>query len=218
MKILLLEDEYSLRKSVKEVLDDEGYTVDDYGDGDKAMDAIFENTYDLLLLDVNVPGTNGLELLRQLKKSDIHIPTLFVTSMTEMDHLEQGYDAGCCDYIKKPFDMLELKLRVASALKVSALKAVKASIPLPGGYEYDTKRFTLMHNNEEVKLSKTEKMMLELFIKHKNQVVTPDMIREYVWDDYVDPANIRVQINNLRKKLDNDLIVNVRGLGYKLES
>ena len=218
MKILLLEDEYSLRKSIKEVLEDEGYSIDDYGDGDRAMDAIFENSYDLLLLDVNVPGTNGLELLRQLKQSNVHIPTLFVTSMTEMDHLEQGYEAGCCDYIKKPFDMLELKLRVASALKISMLKAHEESILLPGGYEYDAKRFTLKHNNKEINLSKTEKMILELFIKHKNQVVTPDMIREYVWDDYVDPANIRVQINNLRKKLDSELIVNVRGLGYKLES
>jgi DNA-binding response OmpR family regulator len=91
-------------------------------------------------------------------------------------------------------------------------------LQLKFGYEYDTKNFKLKKENEEVQLSKTEKMILELFIKNKNQIVTPEMITQYVWDDYVDPANVRVQINNLRKKVDKELIVNIRGLGYKLDS
>jgi len=218
VKILLLEDEYSLRKSIKELLEESGYVVDDFANGDEALEAIGNSTYDLLLLDVNVPGTDGFDLLDSLRKSGVETPTIFITSLTEIDSLEKGYDLGCCDYIKKPFDMKELKLRVSSALRLVSMKTNENQIDLPGGYSYNTKCFTLTKNGKEVNLSKTEKLILELFIKHKNQVVTPQMIMDYVWEDFVDPANVRVQINNLRKKIDKDLIKNVRGIGYKLEA
>jgi len=216
MKILLLEDEYTLRKSIKELLEDSNYNVDDYANGNDALEAIYNNKYDLLLLDVNVPGINGFEILEQARDADVNIPAIFLTSLTQIDHLERGYDSGCCDYIKKPFDMMELKLRVASAIKISSLNSLSDTIELPFDYIYDTKSFTLTRDDETIQLSKTEKMIFELFISNKNQIVTSEMLQEYVWDDYVDPANIRVQINNLRKKLDKDLITNVRGLGYKL--
>ncbi|WP_187648008.1 response regulator transcription factor [Nitrosophilus labii] len=218
MKILLLEDEYALRKSIKELLEDSGYIVDEYSNGQEAIEAIYNSKYDLLLLDVNVPGINGFELLENLRKNNIDTPTIFITSLTEIDSLERGYDLGCCDYIKKPFDLKELKLRVASALKLASLKTKEDIIELPEGYSYNTKCFTLTKDGKEITLSKTEKMILDLFIKHKNQVVTPEMIIEYVWEDFVDPANVRVQINNLRKKLDKNLIKNIRGIGYKLEA
>lgn len=216
MKILLLEDEYTLRKSIKEVLEDSNYQVTDFADGKEALQHIYKNKYDLLILDVNVPGINGFELLEHIRDVDIEVPTIFLTSLTQIDHMERGYESGCCDYIKKPFDMAELKLRVASAIKIGTLNTHASQINLPHGYIYDSKSFTLKKDDEVVQLSKTEKIILELFISNKNQVVTSDMLQNYVWDDYVDPANIRVQINNLRKKLHKDLIVNVRGLGYKL--
>lgn len=218
MKILLLEDEYSLRKSVKELLEDCEYLVYDFSNGKEALDAIYANSYDLLLLDVNVPGMNGFELAQHVQKNNIVVPIIFMTSLTEIDNLEQGYERGCCDYVKKPFDLSELRLRVSTALRTSTLNSVQHTLQLKFGYEYDTKNFKLKKENEEVQLSKTEKMILELFIKNKNQIVTSEMITQYVWDDYVDPANVRVQINNLRKKVDKELIVNIRGLGYKLDS
>jgi len=218
MKILLLEDEYSLRKSVKELLEDCEYLVYDFSNGKDALDAIYENSYDLLLLDVNVPQINGFELVDIIQKDNIDIPTIFMTSLSEIDNLERGYEKGCCDYVKKPFDLSELRLRVATALRRSTLNSSLSMMKLKYEYEYDTTSFKLKKHNEEVQLSKIEKMILELFIKNKNQIVTPEMITQYVWQDYVDPANVRVQINNLRKKLDKNLIVNIRGLGYKLDS
>lgn len=218
MNILLLEDEYTLRKSIKELLCESDYAVDDFASGDEAFDAIFNKSYDLLILDVNVPGMKGFELLEEIRNEGINTPAIFVTSMTEIDHIERGFDGGCCDYIKKPFDLAELRLRVANALKQN-FKSESSTIALGYGYEYDTKSFSLKKEGNEIQLSKTEKMMMELFIKHKNQIVTPEMIIYYIWaDEIVDSANIRVQINNLRKKLDKDLISNIRGLGYKLES
>lgn len=217
MKILLLEDEYSLRKSVKELLEDCSYTVYDFANGKEAYETILNSSFDLLILDVNVPELNGFELLEKLNKKGVIVPTIFMTSLTEIDNLERAYEGGCCDYIKKPFDLNELRLRVATALRTSVMHTGCTLVPLKSGYVYDSKNFKLIKNDEEVQLSKTEKMILELFIKNKNQVVTPEMITQYVWEDYVDPANVRVQINNLRKKLDKDLIVNIRGLGYKLD-
>ncbi len=217
MKILLLEDEYALRKSIKELLEESGYDVEEYADGEEALGAIGHNKYDLLLLDVNVPGMDGFELLDSLRNSGIHTPAIFITSLTEIDSLERGYDLGCCDYIKKPFDMQELKLRVDAAIR-NTLGAACGSVELPGGYRYDTRCYTLTKDGKEVHLSKTEKMIFDLLFKHKNQVVTPQMIMDYVWGEEVDPANVRVQINNLRRKLDKDLIKNIRGMGYRLET
>ncbi|QOG12491.1 response regulator transcription factor [Arcobacter sp. FWKO B] len=218
MNILLLEDEYSLRKSIKELLEDVGYLIDDYANGDDAYDAIFSKTYDLLILDVNVPGIKGFELLEKIRQDGIETPVIFTTSLTDIDDVTRAFGSGCCDYLKKPFDMAELRLRVENALKHN-FKYIKKEIPLSSGYVYDTQCFALKKDGIILQLSKTEKMLIELFIKHKNQIVTPDMIVYYIWaDEIVDPANVRVQVNNLRKKLDKDLIVNVRGLGYKLES
>ncbi len=218
MKILLLEDEYTLRKSMQEFLEDCNYFVDGFSNGDDAFDAAYYNMYDLLLLDVNVPGMNGFELLEQLRERDIETPAIFITSFTEIDNLEKAYDIGCDDYIKKPFDLAELRLRVVSTLKQTMPKSKNNIIELALNYSYDTKKFVLKHHDDEIHLSNREKMILDLLIKHKNQVVTPDMISDYVWEENVDPANVRVQVNNLRKKLDHTLIVNVRGQGYKLGS
>lgn len=218
MKILLLEDEYILRESMKEVLESNGLLVDDYSNGTDALDAILSFKYDLFLLDVNVPGDNGFHILKEARLSNILTPAIFITSLTQIDNLEEGFDLGCSDYIKKPFDLKEFEIRVSSALKRFTLNENDNFISLSLDYKYDTKNFLLLHNNEEVQLSKLEKSMLDLFISNKNNLVTADMICDYIWEDYVDPANVRVQINNLRKKLDKNLIVNIRGLGYKLET
>jgi len=201
MKILVLEDEYILRTAMKEILESNNYAVDEYSNGDDAHEAMLYYKYDLFLLDVNVPGINGFELLKEIRESNIQTPTIFITSLTAIDNLEQGFEVGCCDYIKKPFDMKEFELRVHFALKQTISKQNDSFIVLTQKYKYDTQNFILLDNENEVQLSKTEKSMLDLFISNKNNLVTPDMICDYIWDDYVDPANVRVQINNLRKKL-----------------
>jgi DNA-binding response OmpR family regulator len=218
MKILLLEDEYILRESMKEALESNGLLVDDYSNGTDALDAILSFKYDLFLLDVNVPGVNGFHILKEARLSNILTPAIFITSLTQIDNLEEGFDLGCSDYIKKPFDLKEFEIRVSSALKQFSFHNSNDFISLSSDYKYDTKNFLLLHKDKEVQLSKLEKSMLDLFISNKNNLVTADMICDYIWEDYVDPANVRVQINNLRKKLDKNLIINIRGLGYKLET
>lgn len=216
MKILLLEDEYSLRISVKEFLEDIGYEVDDYMDGLAAFDAIFEKSYDLLLLDVNVPSMNGFDLLHNLRRENVKKPTIFLTSMVDINSLKQGYERGCCDYIRKPFDLQELELRISQAIASFYLKE-GSEIELGEELVYDMSKGRLLHKGSEIQLRKTEKDILEVLIKNKNAVVSTQMIQDEVWGDYVEPATIRVQINNLRQKLPGGVIENRRGLGYIIE-
>jgi DNA-binding response OmpR family regulator len=218
MKILLLEDEYSLAQSMVEFLRDIGYEVDSYGDGDLAMEGVFTNRYDLMLLDVKVPSINGFDFLKLLRDSDIQTPAIFITSLSDVDNLVKGYDIGCCDYIKKPFDLKELQIRVEHALKRECLQSHKKLIKLNDTYSYDTQKFLLLENGKDIELAKTQKRILECLIKHRGSVVSIEQFHDEVWGEYVDPANVRVQINKLRKNFNQDLIINVRGLGYKIDT
>jgi DNA-binding response OmpR family regulator len=216
MRILLLEDEYSLRISVEEFLSDIGYEVDGFMDGLEAYDAVYDKSYDILLLDVNVPSLSGFELLKKLREDGITIPAIFLTSMTDMDDLKEGYKRGCCDYIRKPFDLEELELRIDQAL-ASHLQNDGSLVELGSTLVYDLKKSKLTQNDEEIVLRKTEKELLEVLIKNKNSIVSTQMFQDEVWGEYVEPATIRVQLNNLKKKLPEDIIQNRRGLGYIIE-
>ena len=218
MKILILEDERVLALSMREFLEDCGYAVDCFADSDEAYDAIYNNVYDLLLLDVKVPGEkNGFEMLELVRKGGNQAPAIFITSLTDIDDLSRGYECGACDYIRKPFDLAELKLRVEQVVKLHCFASSEESIDLPSGYKYDIKKMKLTFRDESIALAKTETKILELLIKQRGSVVSCEMFWEEVWGEWVDSANIRVQVGNLRKKLEKDFIKNVRGVGYSID-
>lgn len=218
MRILLLEDDIILKESIEEFLTSQNFLVDGYENSDDAFDAIFTVEYDLLLLDVNVPGEwNGFSLRKELANEGKSIPTIFVTSMSSADAMLQGYANGCCDYIKKPFDLIELLLRVQHALKSNCFKTKDDFIDLPEGYRYNVRTYELSCRSKPIPLSKREGELLNLFLIHRNQVVSFDMLYEQIWENNVDSANARVQVNNLRRKLPKDLITNIYGLGYRLD-
>jgi DNA-binding response OmpR family regulator len=216
MRILLLEDEYSLRISIKEFLQDLEYEVDDFADGEDAYNAVFSKSYDLLLLDVNVPSMSGFELLKALRKDENKTPAIFLTSMVDVDSLKEGYKKGCCDYIRKPFDLLELELRINQAYKSFYLDDENI-IELRDNLSYDMKIGKLTLMGKEIILRKIERDMLSVLIKHKNMLVSMEMFQDEIWGEYVEPATIRVQLNNLKHKLPEDIIKNRRGLGYIIE-
>ena len=216
MKVLLLEDEYMLRVSITEFLEDLGFEVVGFSNGEKAFNAIYETPFDLYLLDVNVPGMDGFSLLRTLRKEGNKVPAIFLTSMVNVDNLQEGYKSGCCDYIRKPFDLMELQIRIMHALKDYYYNG-NHLLDFGDGLIYDTEKFVLSFNGESIMLSKTEKEIFGVLLKHQNQIVSVSMFQDEIWGEYVDPANIRVQINNLRKKLPAEIIQNRRGLGYIIE-
>lgn len=218
MKIFILEDEKVLAISMQEFLMDIGYEVSYMTNSEKAFDEIYTNSYDLLLFDVNVNGNlNGFELLSELRKANIEVPAIFITSLNNIEDLTQGYSCGCCDYIRKPFELAELKLRVEQVIKTQCFASVNSTIELAFDYKYDTKSMHLTLDEEVITLSKTETKILELLIKNRGSVVTYEMFWEGVWSEWIDPTNIRVQVGSLRKKLLNDFIKNVRGVGYSID-
>lgn len=218
MRIMILEDEAVLAMSMKEFLEDSGFEVECFGNSDDAYDAVFSRSYDLFLLDVKVPGEkNGFDMLDELRQEGKKTPAIFITSLTDIDDLSRGYECGACDYIRKPFDLAELKLRVEQVVKTHCFTSQDEMIVLPNGYEYDVKRMKLLYKGEAVKLAKTETKILELLIKQRGSVVSCELFWEEVWGEWVDSANIRVQVGNLRKKLKHDFIKNVRGVGYSID-
>jgi len=218
MKILILEDESMLALSIQEFLEDCGYEVNCYSSSEEAYDAIYDRVYDLLLLDVKVLGEkNGFEMLEMLRKEGVMIPAIFITSLTDIDDLSRGYECGACDYIRKPFDLAELKLRVEQVIKMHCFSSVNECIALPFGYSYNIKNMKLTFENEDTVLTKTEARILELLIKQRGCVVSYEMFWEEVWGEWIDPTNIRVQVGTLRKKLKRDFIKNIRGVGYSID-
>ncbi len=218
MRILILEDETILAVSMQEFLEDSGYEVLHYTNSEQAFDAIYDTPFDLLLLDVQVAGEqNGFELLSSLREADICTPAIFITSLTDVEDLTVGYACGGCDYIRKPFDLAELKLRVEQAIKLHCFSSVESLIDLAFNYKFDIKKMQLTLENEVISLGKTETKLLELLIKHRGSVVSYEMFWEEVWGEWIDPTNIRVQVGNLRKKLKYNFIKNVRGIGYSID-
>lgn len=217
MKILLLEDEYSLRMSIKEYLIECGFFVEDFANGDEAADALYFHPYDILLLDIKVPKKNGMDLLREIRESGIETPAIFISSITEMGQIERGYEVGCCDYIRKPFALKELYLRIMQAYKSNVLRTMDDFLDLPLGFRFDIKNLVLTKKDQELSLTKKEMMIIAILVEHIGKAVCVEEIEHYVWGEEMDPANVRVHINNLRKKLKCDLVVNVRGFGYKID-
>lgn len=218
MKILILEDEHILALSMREFLEECGYEVECFSNSTDAYDAMYEKVYDLLLLDVKVGGSkNGFEMLEQLRKDSTQTPAIFITSLTDIEDLTRGYECGACDYIRKPFDLTELKLRVEHVMKLHCFHSNEEHITLPFEYIYDLKKMKLTFKGEAIILAKTETKILELLIKKRGSVVSCEMFWEEVWGEWVDSANIRVQVGNLRKKLEKDFIKNIRGVGYSID-
>ncbi len=217
MNILLLEDEYSFRMSIKEYLADMGFFVDDFRNGEDALNAVYSKTYDVLLLDIKVPKKSGMDVLSELRRTSVKTPVIFISSITDMEQLEKSYEAGCCDYVRKPFQLKELYLRIMQAYKSNILKTDDDFLALPCGYRFDVAKLVLKKGDTDVPLTKKEALVIALLIENIGRAVSIEEFQSYVWGEDVDPTNIRVQINNLRKKLDDGLVINIRGFGYKID-
>jgi DNA-binding response OmpR family regulator len=216
--VLILEDETILAISMGEFLEDLGYEVVHFVNAEDAFDAIYDRSFDLLLLDVKVSGPmNGFKLLSTLRENNILTPAIFITSLNNIEDLTKGYKCGCCDYIRKPFDLAELKLRIEHAIQTQCFHSSDNIIELEFSYKYDTKKMELSLRDKKVILSKRETSILELLIKHRGSVVSYEMFWEEVWGEWIDPTNIRVQVGTLRKKLKKNFIKNIRAVGYSID-
>ncbi len=218
MKILLLEDDYTYKESIKELLEEMGYMVDDFDDGQKALDALFETSYQLALLDIRVPTMDGYEILKEIRKAKLDVPIIFITSLTDINNLSLGYELGCNDYIRKPFSLKELRYRVSQTISSYHLHTTLAKINLPFGFEYAQDQESLYKESVLIPLSSYEKKLLFLLVKNRGQFISTELIRDVVWDNKpVGDNDIRMLIKKIRDKTHKDFIVTAKGIGYKIE-
>ncbi len=215
MKILILEDDDFIREEVKIYFEMKRHTVTCYSNADELFEDTSLNSYDIFLFDINMPGLNGFETLKELKELGIKVPTIFITSMSDVDCVKEAYKLGCSDYIRKPFYFEELELRIK---KLLLDESSNETVKLNKLYTFNTQTLELTdEEGDEVELNKNEKKLIFLLIKHISHTVDYDKIMEYVWEDKVVNSNtLRTQIKKLRAKLKEDFIINVRGLGYKI--
>jgi DNA-binding response OmpR family regulator len=216
-RILLMEDDANLNETVTEFLEEEGYKVVSVYDGEEAQEKLYESKYDLLLLDINVPGIDGLQLLKESREAGVQAPAIYITSMDSVDDLERGFESGCDDYIRKPFALKELKIRVETLLKRSFYHGKKDLIKIDENTEYDSKNNELLIAGETVSLGHKEAQLLKLFMKHQGEVLSHERIFSHLWSYEEEPSDsaLRTYIKNLRKLIGKERIVSIKKQGYK---
>lgn len=215
--LLLLEDDPNLSESVSEYLENCGYSVTCVYDASAAEDILYERKFDLLLLDVNVPGGDGFSLLKSSRKEGNVTPAIFITSRNAMSDVEEGFESGGDDYIRKPFALKELLLRIQTILKRNFYHNPTDVLSLAEGVTYDSDNQVLLINGETQTLQLKEHKLLKLFIQHRGQLLSHEMILEHLWDYDETPSDgsLRTYIKTLRKLLGKDSIVSHKRLGYQ---
>ena len=216
-KLLLLEDDIALNETVVDYFESLGYDIVPVYDGNSALDTIYENSFDILLLDVNVPDINGFEILKNLREQGITTPTIFITSLNSMTDLENGFDSGCDDYIRKPFALKELKLRVETILSREFFHNSSTKIEIDANVSYDTQSDLLIVDGVEVQLNNKDAKLLKLFLQNKNSLLTHETIYATLWEygEDISESALRTYIKNLRKYLGKEKIVSIKKLGYR---
>ena len=216
MKILLLEDEVMLNSAITEYLDGLGYKVHQFFNGGEALDSAMKDKFDLYIMDINVPVQSGFSILETRHEHKIQTPTIFISAMTDIEDITRGFNLGCFDYIKKPFHLKELILRIERLLETQ--KAPLNHTILSENYHYSIEEKHLFFQNKIETLSKRQLDIVNFLAQNIGYIVTYDQFRESVWEnDLIDNATIRAEINRLKKSLKEDFIKNIRGLGYKVD-
>ena len=219
-KILLLEDDANLNETVTEFLEEQGYDVVSVYDGYEAQEKLYESKYDLLLLDINVPGIDGLELLKESREEGVVAPAIYITSMDSVDDLEKGFKSGCDDYVRKPFALKELQIRVRTLLKRDFFHNAKELIQISKNIAYDIKNNELVIDDKSISLGNKESRLLKLFMKTDGEVISHERIYKSLWDYDEEPSDtaLRTYIKNLRKIIGKERIVSIKKQGYKFST
>ncbi len=224
-KILLAEDDQNLGFVIKDLLQGEGFKVEWAKDGNAALKAFVNGTFDLCILDVMMPRKDGFTLAEDIRKSDKKTPIIFLTAKNMKEDVIKGFKSGGDDFITKPFNTEEFKLRVQAMLKRTKPEEVFEELKnnyTIGKYKFDHKNLTLKFMNETpMNLTAKEADILQIFCHHVDEVVTREDILKRVWgdDDYFIGRSMDVFISRLRKYLREDerlQIVNIHGVGFKM--
>ena len=219
MKLLIAEDEIDLAEALTAFFEKNQFTVEAVHNGADAYDYAGNGAYDVVILDVMMPGMNGIEVLRRLREDGIHTPIMMLTAKAQKDDRIEGFDAGADDYISKPFGMMEMVARVRAVLRRSAQEA-RASDYRFGPLYICPERHEARVDGAPVALTHKEFMLLRLLVENRGMVLTREVLLDRIWGCGADRENrtLDVHIRTLRAKLGaaGGYIQTVRGVGYRM--
>ena len=228
-RILLVEDEPAIATGVRDDLELEGYSVDVVGDGVTASARGVQGQYDLILLDLMLPGKDGYTVCSELRAAGVRTPLLMLTARGQEADKVLGLELGADDYITKPFGRRELQSRVRAALRRSTMTSgttpTAAEVYEFGDLTIDFRRCELSKGNQPIVVTAVELKLLRTLLAHRGEVLTIDQLNEAVWgsDVFVSNRVVYTHMNNLRKKIEDDPrrprhLITVRGVGYRFDS
>lgn len=222
MNILIIDDEIQLLQKLASILTKEFYTVETAANGRDGLDKIWNDHYDLIVLDIMLPHVSGLEIIQEIRKEGIETPVLMLTAKGDIEDKVKGLDLGADDYLAKPFSIAELLARIRALLRRQNTASPTIEI---GPLSLDTTQREAFVNGTSLPLTAREFAILEFLMHNRGRAISRFSIAEHVWGDEFDPFSmsnfIDVHMSNLRKKLNAfggvNLISTVRGFGYKIE-
>lgn len=207
-RILLLEDDYELAETLKELIENENYQVDMVHTGNDAIDASYENRYHLYVFDINVPDISGIELLESLRNAEDKTPTIFISALVDLNSIAKGFEVGADDYIKKPFYPEELLIRIKAKLAKSTQEILYKNI------RYNPEKREVFVDDKIISLGEVQICLLDALLRNRGNIVDKSTLMECL--THPSDTALRVALNKL-KHTTNLEIKNIRGIGYLLE-
>lgn len=219
-KVLYVEDELFLAKIVSETLQSRGYDVILESDGGKALDQFAKEKPDVCVLDIMLPNKDGFAIADEIREKDTQVPIIFLSAKSQTSDVVNGFKTGANDYIRKPFSIEELIVRIENVLKHKTVAPEETEEPKIGEYIFNTKRQTLNHSKEQRKLSYRESELLKLLYENRDKIVERSEILTLLWgsDSFFNSRNLDVYITKLRGYLKHDPsieIITIKGIGYR---
>ncbi len=213
MKILLLEDNKKLNETIKKRLELKNYSIDAFINGEDAFKNITEG-YSCFILDINVPNLDGIKILKKIREFYKEVPIIIISGTVELEIIKEAYDFGCNDFLKKPFFIDELEIKIEKLCNIQ-----KEIIYFDKDCSFDFKSSLVSMHKKEFRLTKKEKLLLNLFLSKKNQVISYEAIENYVWEgSFASLESIRSLIRRLRKTIKGEYIETIVDTGYIFKS
>ena len=221
LRVLIVDDEPPIRRFLKTALSAQDYRVEEAGDGETALDFLKRNPVDLVVLDLGLPGMDGLEVVRRLRETGSAVPIIILSSRDDEAGKVAALDLGADDYVSKPFGMEELSARIRAAMRHRLQREGEKPVFKSGDLTVDLVRRVVTVRGAEVKLTPREYDLLRLLVQHAGKVLTHKLILKAVWGGETDVQYLRIYIRTLRQKLEADpeqpsLILTEQGVGYRL--
>jgi DNA-binding response OmpR family regulator len=219
MRLLIIEDERKIVLPLKKALERHMYAVDYSMDGRDGYEKAKINHYDCIILDLNLPGMDGMAIARGLRSSNVNVPILMLTSRTQQEDVVEGFENGADDYLLKPFHLSELLLRINALIRRNNIN--KSELLVAGDIKVDSKLKKVFKKGREVRLNAKEFGIIEYLLRNKGRVVSQEELLEHVWDREIDcfTQTVRTNVKTLRQKADPDkkIIKTIKGSGYEID-